>query len=160
MMLAYVLGRPMPSASSLRTSVASVYRAGGLVSWPTGSSSLQARPSPSRRAAAARLPGRRGPLGVVDPFDVGAEEAGELDVPAGGAELGVAGGDRHRVETQPRLGHLRGDRPLPDHVVQAQLAAGEASSSAGLHLGAGGADGFVGFLGVFDLVGVLPRLRG
>ena len=147
MIEAYVLGRPMPSASSVRISVASVNRAGGCVSCEMASSSRQASSSPVAQGRQGRFLVVERRFGIVDPFDVRPEEPGKFDVPARGAELGVPGGDRRRLKAQPRLGHLRGDGPLPDQRIERQLAAREAQLFAGLHLGAGRADRFVGFLG-------------
>jgi len=47
---AYVLGRPMPSSSSFRVRAASLYRVGGCVLWPFGSSSTHVRLSPTATA--------------------------------------------------------------------------------------------------------------
>ena len=120
-MLAYVLGRPIPSASSVRTRLASVKRAGGFVSCETASSWRQARrDSIGKRRQGRLLVVHRG-FGIVDAFDVSPKVTGELDVPARRAELGVARGDRHRLKQELRIDHLRGDGPLPDHGVQVRL---------------------------------------
>ena len=47
MMEAYVDGRPMPRSSRALTSDASVYRAGGEVEWPSGSSEVASTFSPT-----------------------------------------------------------------------------------------------------------------
>jgi len=72
-------------------------------------------------------------VGVVLPLHVGPEEAGELNDLAAGGELGLAVGTAPlagRGAHQPHLGagsggvgHLGGHRPLPDHVVEAELVA-------------------------------------
>ena len=54
MIAAYVEGRPMPRSSSARTSVASVYRAGADVEWPSAVSSLARTSSPSARFGSGR----------------------------------------------------------------------------------------------------------
>ena len=72
------------------------------------------------------------PLGVVvGVLHVGLEEPVEADDLAGGAELGFLAGrgpagdpDRHRLAGG--VLHLRGDRALPDQLVQPELVAGQA----------------------------------
>ena len=84
---------------------------------------------------------------------------------AAGRELGVASlrGDRahpqlHRLAGA--VGHLAGQRPLPDQLVEPRLGPGHL---VGHRPGVGervarGPDGLVGLLGVLDLAGVPPRL--
>ena len=101
-------------------------------------------------------------------FFIGGQEAGEGDDGARGGEFGVAAGGRaihsHRAEADGGggalgVGHLRGNRALPDQLVEPEFVAGELLG----HLGrgaegvAGGTDGLVGLLGVGGLAGVDPR---
>src|SRR5579884_2929651 len=67
---------------------------------------------------------------LVPALLVGEQEAAEGDHRAGGAELdapAVAGrrGDPHRHRLPPSVRHLRGDRALPDQLVQPQLVAAQ-----------------------------------
>ena len=102
-------------------------------------------------------------VGVVGPFDVGPEEAGEHHGPATGAEReGRRAGyeardgagvcrrrlDAGRHEAQPRVRHLRGDGALPDEVVERGLDTLQPVLVRRLHLRAGRSDGFVRLLGV------------
>ena len=59
-----------------------MYRAGGLVSWPTGWSSAQVS-IPLRQRREGTFFVIAGHVGVVAVFDVDAEVAGEFDVAAG-----------------------------------------------------------------------------
>ena len=93
---------------------------------------------------------------IVDAFNVGPEETGEVDVPAGRAKLRVFRGNRHRLKLQPRFGHLRGDGPFPDQGIEVFLAALEIQFVRGFHIGACGTNRFVGFLRVFRFRRVLP----
>ena len=64
MIEAYVDGRPMPRSSSAFTSVASVYRGGGVVEWPCGSSVVDVdswSPGLERRQPALVVVGRSRP---------------------------------------------------------------------------------------------------
>ena len=56
--------------------------------------------------------------GSSRPLHVGAQEAGEVDPLAGGAEGGVADLERDRHRGLPRVGHLAGDGALPDQLVE------------------------------------------
>ena len=101
---------------------------------------------------------------VVAALLVGGEEAAERDHRARGGELGVAPVRRRRAEPQrdglpARIGHLRGERPLPDQVVEGelvpvQLALELLRRPEGV---AGGPDRLVRLLRVLDLAGVLAR---
>ena len=110
-------------------------RAGG----PLGADRLAAR---QRRQDRLLIVERR--RRIVAALDVGAEEPGELDRLARGGEHPVALAGRRRDldrgAQQPRVGHLRRDRPLPDQLVDPQprrrrgptsAAAGGRSRSAG-----------------------------
>ncbi len=84
---AYVEGRPMSRSSSSLTSVASVYRAGGLVEWPSAATAVA-------RQYLALAQRRQPPLSVVQlcfwvvgALDVGLHEAEERDRLARGTEL-------------------------------------------------------------------------
>ena len=103
-------------------------------------------------------------LRIVGPLDVGAQVAGEEDGAPAGAELAAlaAGGgglelDRDRLALG--VGHLGGDGPLPDEIVEPQLGAAQlAGERVGSAEGvAGRADGLVGLLGVLGLLGVGAR---
>ncbi len=117
-----------------------------------------------------------GGLGIVAAFDVGAEEPWEQHGAAAGAE-GQAGilrrlhdaVQRRRAgqlrldargdELQARLGHLRGDRALPDEIVQSGLDTCEAMLVGRAHLRARRTDGFVRLLGVARRLPVLTWRR-
>ena len=100
---------------------------------------------------------------IVAPFDVGAEEAGELDRLAARREharlaVGPRRRDLERGALQAGVGHLRRDRAFPDQVVQPQLV--------GIDLPAhllrrehelGRPDRLVRLLGVPHLRLILPR---
>ena len=93
---------------------------------------------------------------VIGPFNIGAEEAGEEDDAARGLEDGLAAvggpdGELHIGEGDDRIGHLRGDRALPDEVVEAGLVAREPQFLGGGHAGAGRPDGLVRLLGSLGL---------
>ena len=104
---------------------------------------------------------------VVDGLDVGLEEAREGDRAPGRGERApsspVAGGagDPHADRGAPRVGHLRGDRALPDQLVEPEVVAVDLAGdlARGAERLAGRPDGLVRLLGVLDLAGVLPRLR-
>ena len=103
-------------------------------------------------------------VGVVGALDVGPQEAGERDDLAAGGELGVLPRRRHAAEAHldalaPGVGHLRGDGPHPDQLVQPALVAVQAGLLGGAEGLAGGADGLVGLLGVLDLL-VVARGAG
>ena len=58
------------------------------------------------------------------------------------------------------VGHLGGDRAFPDQLVQSQLVAVQPALLGVAELVAGGADGFVGFLGIFHPLVVTAGARG
>ena len=108
-------------------------------------------------------------FGVVLPFDVRPLEARELDDSARGTELDRA---RHAADVgragqadlgarSGGVGHLGGDRPLPNEVVELELVSGQRPG--GLVRGAEGLprrpDGLVRLLGVLDLLVVEPGSR-
>ncbi len=97
----------------------------------------------------------QGGFGVVRAFDIGPEETRKINVPARGSELGIFRFDGDGLERQPGFRHLRGDGALPDEFIQFELLAAEAQFFRGQHFVAGGADGFVGFLGVLGFARVL-----
>ena len=126
-------------------------------------------------------------LGVVRPLDVDPQVPGERDGPtrrrplggdrpgavhADGGGLGQRGalqrGDRHRRLDADRhrvaagVGHLRGERPLPDELVEPQVGASQLAAEllGGAPALAGGTDGLVGLLGVLDLLAVRPGCVG
>ena len=162
---AYVDGRPMPRSSSALTRLASVYRAGGLVSWPCGSRldacsawpTVSARQPPLlvllARLVAARL--------------VRLQEARERDDRAARAEgrgplVGRRRAELDRDRLAARVLHLRRDRPLEDQVVERVLVARQLAAQL---VGraedvACRADRLVRLLRVRDRTLVAPRLRG
>ena len=163
MIAAYVDGRPMPRSSSAFTSVASVYRDGGEVEWPSGSrrDASSASPSASFGRSRSSSSGRR----LVAALLVGEQEAAERDHGAGRRELGRApvargAGDAHRDGLAARVRHLRGDRPLPDQVVDVELVRRQLAAHlvGRAELVAGGADRLVRLLRVLHLARVLARL--
>ena len=107
------------------------------------------------------------PLGVVvAALLVRREEAAERDHGAGGRELGIGARGRLRPEAErdghaARVGHLRGQRSLPDQVVERELVAVQLA----LELlrrperVAGRTDRLVCLLRVLHLARVLARLR-
>ena len=74
-------------------------------------------------------------VGVVGALDVGPEVAGERDRAARRSPLGVApvaprvAARRTDTDCAAGVGHLRGDRALPDQVVEAQLVAAQLAAS-------------------------------
>ncbi len=153
----------MPSSSRRLTSDASVKRAGGEVAWPLASRSGAPRVWPSRSSGSRVSRSSRLGVGVVGALDVGPQVAGEGDRAPRRGELGVGvgrgAGDAHGHGSPGGVGHLRGDRPLPDEVVEPQVVARELPGQrvGGAEPVAGRADGLVGLLGVLDLAGVRPR---
>jgi len=92
-------------------------------------------------------------LRVVGPLHVGPQEPGELDDLARGRELGVLpgrargrGAQAHLHAPAPGVGHLGGDRALPDQVVQCPLVGPELRRHlvGGAEAVTGGPDGLVG----------------
>ena len=115
-----------------------------------------------RRQAALLLVGRDR---LVAALLVGEHEAAERDHRAGGAELGVAAvgrlrADAHRDGLAAGVGHLRGDRALPDQVVQGRLVALDLALHlvGGAEAVAGRADRLVRLLRVLHLPVVGARL--
>src|SRR3954454_22224189 len=105
----------MPRSSRALTRLASVYRGGGLVSWPETSSSRVETPSPTascgrRRSASAASGSPRAPSRApseaarVPTPPAGAREAAEGDHGAAGAELGVLAVGGRRREPHRRGG--------------------------------------------------------
>ena len=95
MIEAYVDGRPIPRSSSVLTRLASVYRAGGLVAWPDGVELVGGQPVALGQARQPALGVVGLPAGlVVDRLDVGPQEPGERDRPAGGGERALLTGRR------------------------------------------------------------------
>ena len=107
-------------------------------------------------------------LRIVAAFDIGPQVAGEVDRLAAGLKHGAFrpwapgfDGDRHAAAAG--VGHLAGDRALPDHVVEAELVrrpTGLAARSGKANGRAGRADRLVRFLGVLDFGLVEPRRVG
>ena len=98
-------------------------------------------------------------FGIIDPFDIRAEEAGELDVPTCRSELGIDSGDRRSDESQSRVGHLRGHRPHPDHGIEPSTLSGQSEFIRRLHLLASGTNRLVGLLSTFCFRRELTRCR-
>ncbi len=82
-------------------------------------------------SSSSRSSGRRGVVALVAGLDVDLAVAGERDRRARGGELGVAavgrrvGADAHGDGVAEGVGHLAGQRALPDQPVQRQLVAVE-----------------------------------
>ena len=154
----------MPRSSRARTSVGSVYRAGG---WSSG---RRARGRQRDAPGPPRACGRHALLVVVRRLVlarlVGGEEAAERDHGARRAELDVfavgarrADSQRHRLAA--RVLHLGGERALPHEVVERVLVATELAAEL---VGrpervARGPDRLVRLLRVRDGAPVEPRLR-
>ena len=71
-----------------------------------------------------------GARALVAGLDVGAQEAREGDRASTGGELdrlvgAAAAGEPDADRLPDRVGHLRGDGPLPDQLVEAELVAGQ-----------------------------------
>ena len=120
-----------------------------------------------RQPALAVVPaGSAARLGrLVGVLDVGAQEAREGDGPPGGGELGPLTG--HRGAGQPdrdggadRVGHLRGQRALPDQLVQPELVRAQpvGQLARGAEAVPGRPDRLVRLLGVLHLAAVVPGL--
>ena len=123
---AYVDGRPMPRSSSALTRLASVYRAGGLVSCPCGSRLDACSVWPTVSAGSRRSSSSS--LGSSRPGLVGLQESRERDDGAARAEgrrpiVGRRRAELDRDRLAARVLHLRRDRPLEDQVVQRVLVA-------------------------------------
>ena len=132
---------------------------------PSASNSRASRPSPrascGRRFSASSF---CRPL-LVGVLDVGAQEAGEGDRPAAGGEHdGLVGhrraADADRHGRADRVGHLRGERALPDQLVEPELVGGQlVRDLAGrAERVAGRADRLVRLLRVLHLARVDARL--
>jgi hypothetical protein len=91
-------------------------------------------------------------LGHVAAFDVGAEITGEVDRLAANLEYAAFAFDRNRDPSAAGVGHLAGDRALPNHVEQFELVGIElVAQDAGQFEGmTGRANAFVRLLRVFD----------
>ena len=91
---------------------------------------------------------------VVHPFDIQLHEPGKADDCAGRPEpVSVADADIDRCLVKERLGHLAGDRPFPDQVVQLELVRREELFEFRRCLvDVGGTDRLVRLLGVLRLV--------
>jgi hypothetical protein len=96
-------------------------------------------------------------FGIVDSLNVGSQEAGEFDVSASGAELGIVRSDRDRVENELRVRHLAGHCPLPDQRVELRLLAGEAQFLGSFHGCAGRTNRLVSLLSSLRLIRKRPR---
>ena len=105
-----------------------------------------------------------GGVGIVDVLDIGLQEAGEQDGPAGRRELTSTPADR-RGTAYPKLQaltlrvlHLAGDGALPDQVVEPGLiGSGPERTGDGLRVlepFTGGPDRLMGFLRTFRLLAV------
>ncbi len=104
-------------------------------------------------------------LAALGALDVRLEEPVEGDDSAGRGEDHVAavGGlaaDADRDRLAGRVLHLRGDRALPDQLVEAELVAGQPGLAGRAEGVAGRADRLVRLLGVLDLGGVGARRVG
>ena len=142
-----------------------MYRAGGVVAWPAGRSSLAASSWPVQRPHQPLL--GVVPLGclVVGALHVGTQEPGEGDRLAGGGELRMlpiraVTSQSHRHTGTHRVGHLGRDGALPDQLVEPELLPRQLAG----HL-AGRAEAVPGrtnrlvrLLGVLDLADIASRL--
>ena len=128
MIEAYVLGRPMPRSSSAAVSAASLNRAGGCVVWPLAFKLAAVQRFADRhRRQHPLLIGQLG-LRIVGAFDVGPQVAGKVDRLAADLKHGAVALDRDRDRPAAGIGHLAGDRPLPDQVEEPELVGRQAAS--------------------------------
>ncbi len=97
-------------------------------------------------------------FGIVGPFYVCTEEAGEDHLAATGLEGGVFHLDGDGAKFELGVGHLGGHGALPDQIVERLFVAGEGLLLRGQHLVTGGADGLVGLLGTLGLGRITPGL--
>ena len=139
-------------------------RAGGLVSWPWGSSADADSCWPTVSAGSRRSSSSSARL--VATRLVREQEAGERDHGAGGAEerVGAIGAGRPQLDRHglpDGVLHLRGDRALEDEVVERMFVARELARELGGRAEdvAGRADRLVGLLRVRDRTLVPSRLR-
>ena len=96
-------------------------------------------------------------FGVVAAFDVRPQIAGEVDRLAGDLEHAAAAFDLDRDAAGRAVGHLAGDRALPNQFEQLELVGAELAAQrlGELERMTGGANRFVRFLSVLDLGAVL-----
>ena len=80
-----------------------------------------------RRSAASISWSASSASGVVAAFDVGPQVAGEVDRLAAHLEDAAFAFDRDRDPPAAGVGHLAGDRPLPDHVEQLEFVGARAA---------------------------------
>ena len=127
-----------------------------IVGFEIGQGLLAQRVRAASAAAGAALFVRRR-FGI---HPVGLEEPGEFDGAPVGPELRLAGGDLHRRRRAPRVAHLAGHGPAPDHLVELGRFRPEALADFldRAELAAGRPDRFVSLLGVLDLVAVVAHL--
>ncbi len=100
-------------------------------------------------------------LGIVRAFDVRPEIAGKLDRLADGLERRPVDLDADGDAVSAGVGHLAGDRPLPDQVVELELVGTEASAERfrEVEIVAGGPNRLVGLLRVLHLRLIHARRR-
>ncbi|CRH63288.1 Uncharacterised protein [Chlamydia trachomatis] len=107
---------------------------------------------------------------LVTAFFVGLTETGLGDDRAGGGRnnrvraigCGNVGSNTNRRGKTDSVGHLRGNRTLPDQVIESQLLTAQLTCNlcGGTEVIAGGADSFVSFLRSFRNLAVHARLLG
>ena len=139
--------------------------------WPTGSMAGSGSRCADGQVGQHALAVVEVGVGVVGALDVDPQVAGERDRAArrrplrgrrardrhvGRRGRGDGRLDAHRHGLADGVGHLRGDRPLPDEVVEAQVGAPQLGGElvGGAPPLAGGPDGLVRLLGVLDLAAV------
>ena len=116
-----MLGRPMPRSSSAAVSDASLKRAGGCVVWLFGGQlAAVERLADLHRRQHRLLIGQLG-LGIVGAFDVGPQIAGEIDRLAADLKHAPSPSIVIVIRAAAGIGHLAGDRPLPDQVEQPEF---------------------------------------
>ena len=129
----------------------------GRVAFHLERQAIQPLALPDRREQSL-LVGQLG-VGIVAPFDVCPQIAGEVDRLAPDLERRAPALDRDRHAPAPRVGHLARHRALPDELEEPVLLVREIASEGVRQLERvpGGADRFVGLLGVLHarLVGAL-----
>ena len=93
----------------------------------------------------------QGRIRIITALHIGTEKSREIDALAAGLEHGVGSVEIHREHGQTRLSHLTGHGALPDQLIQGQIPPVQARLLGSPETLAGGADRFMGFLGIAGL---------
>ena len=98
-------------------------------------------------------------IGIIAALHVGAEEAGEVDPLAAGAEGATGGLQVDRQHRETGIGHLAGHGALPDQFVERQIPAIETGFGGGPERLSRRPDRLMGLLGIAGLGAELTRRR-